>query len=197
MAESIYAQIIGEDPEISFRDKVAYCLQNERNHWMQRLYHRGWDQQNSMIFLLGQIVDWQDVHNYNAFLNMYGSEFGLRMAAADNDAIAFVDPFLKYIISLTWGKMIHERFWRDHRISHYMQILNEATGTPELPKPEIYAFWQAWIERQQMDEANKEELKEELFTGNLYGRSIETNEGKISPEFITLMLLDMGIAELA
>ncbi len=86
-------------------------------------------------------------------------------------------------------------FWDDHSLDNHTQILIDSIGTPKLPKPDVYAFWQNWIERQQMGELNKEALREELANGRLYSRPLEI-DGIFTPEFVTLMLLDMGVVEI-
>ncbi len=193
VAESVYAQTIGENPEIPFTDKVLYCLQDERNLWMQQFYFKTFTN-NPAISEIGKVIDWQDVHNYNSFINFYGDEFGLRKAAADNDDTAVIDPLTKWMISHTLQESIQEQFWVNHRIDDQTQTLIDSIGTSKLPQPEFYDFWKNWIARQQIEESEKEALREELATGNLYNNPIEV-DGKITSDFITLMLLDMGIVE--
>lgn len=194
VAESVYAQTMGEDPDIPFRDKIAYCLQDERNLWMQKFYALSFTQ-SPIGARIGQIIDRHDVHNYNTFINLYGDEFGLRKAAAENDDTALIDPLTKWIISWTLKGRIQRAFWNEHSLNHHTQILIDSIGTPKLPRPELYAFWQNWIERQYIDEPAKEILREELATGRLYGRPLEMDR-ECTPEFVTLMLLDMGIVEI-
>lgn len=194
MAESVYAQTIGDHPDIPFRDKIVYCLQDERNLWMQTFYSIAFTQ-SAAVSLAAEVIDWQDVHNYNLFVNLYGDEFGLRKAGADNDDTALIDPLIKWVISNTLKETIHRIFWNDHSLNDHTQILIDSIGTPQLPKPEVYAFWQNWIERQQMEEPNKTALREELAHGRLYDKPLEI-DGRFTPEFVTLMLLDIGIVEI-
>lgn len=194
VAESVFAETIGGNPDIPFRDKIAYCLQDERNLWMQKFYSMVFTQ-NAEIAQLGQIIDWQDIHNYNCFVNLYGDEFGLRKAAADNDDTALIDPFVKLFISYILKDTLQKLFWDDHSLNHHTQILVDSIGTPKLPKPDVYAFWQNWIERQQINEPDKTKLREELAEGRLYNRPLEIN-GKFTRTFAALMLLDMDIVEI-
>lgn len=191
--ESVYAQTIGENPNIPFKDKVIYCFQNERNLWMQKFHSMIFS--NDSMSQIGQIIDWQDVHNYNLFMNLYGDEFGLQKAAADNDDMAFIDPIIKLFVLYALKEKIHTLFWNDHDLKRHTQILIDAIGTEALPKDEFYAFWLDWIKKQEMEDAVKEMLIEELSEGKLYNRQLEIN-GKLTPEFVILMLLDMGIVEI-
>jgi|GEM_PF-3174607 len=193
MAESLYAQIIGDNPGIPFRDKITYCLQDERNAWTQKLYTQKMAQNPSMS-LMGSILDWHDVHTYNYIINLYGDELGLRKAGADNDDAALVDPLSKCIMFYVLGSKIHRTFWDEHTAEDHARILIDSIGTHKLPKPEVYDFWQDWIARQEIDESEKEELLDELADSSLYNRPIEM-DGKLTSEFVTLMLLDMGIIE--
>lgn len=194
VAESVYAQTIGENPDIPFRDKVLHCLQDERNLWMQNFYFQSMFQ-DKKLNQVGKIVDWEDIHNYNVFLNLYGDEFGLRKAAADNDDTALIDPLFKWIVTYILGEKIQHLFWNGHSLAQQTETVTDSLGTPKLPKPEFYDFWLKWIDRQKIDEPAKEALKDELMMKTtLYDRPIEV-DGKVSPEFVSLMLFDMGIAK--
>ena len=50
--------------------------------------------------------------------------------------------------------------------------------------------------REEIEESKKEELRDELGLGKLFGEKLEDSEGKIKSHFVTLMLLDMGILEI-
>lgn len=195
VAESVYAQTVGENPDLPFHDKVSYCLQDERNDWMQKWYNRIFTPavQASTI---GQIIEPLDLHNYNIFLNCYGDELGLRKAGADNDATAFVDALSKWVLSHTAGSIIQTEFWNEHNLYNHTQILKSNLGTSKLPLFDAHIFWQNWIERQQIEEEAKEVLRDELaLHQSLYGRALERG-GEFTYEFIVLMLLDMGIVEI-
>jgi hypothetical protein len=195
VAESVFQERIGENKDVSFSDKILYCLQNMRNLWMQRLYSEAMVQ-GVIGHTVGRFKDYQDVHNYNLFLNLYGDEFGLRKAGAENDEAAFIDPLFKWVVLKALNKRLHQRFWNDYSPRHLRKGLIESIGTPQIPKPEVYDFWLKWIDRQEIEESEKEELRDELSLGKLFGEELEDSEGKIKWEFISLMLLDMGILEI-
>jgi len=194
VAESIYAQTLGENSAIPLKDKILHCLQDGRNLWMQKFYHLSF-RGLPISQRVGQLIDWQDVHNYNIFLNMYGDEFGLRKTAAENDESAVVDPLSRLIMSCTIGKVVGKLFWAENTLSNQARSLTESIGSSKLPKPEVYTFWQNWIDRQQISAQEKESLLEELMTGRLFGRALEDRRGKMDPRFVELMLYDMGIGE--
>lgn len=194
VAESVFAELIGEDPDVPFKDKVTYRLQTERNRWMEKFYSIAFTA-NSVSSSLGKVIDWQDIHNYNVFINLYGTRFGLRKAAADNDDIALIDPLTKLIISHTLQNKIEELFWKEYTADTLITTLTSTIGAPALPKPEFYDFWLKWIERQKLENTEKDALKEELSEGRLYGKPIEIN-GKVTWKFALLMLVDMGVLDL-
>ncbi|HEX2582499.1 MAG TPA: hypothetical protein VHL30_00085 [Chlamydiales bacterium] len=156
--------------------------------------------QKSVVYLTPVLLavlkkaNFEKIHNYNLFINFYGDEFGLRKAAAENDDTAIVDPLVKWMISQSAQKLIQQAFWGDHDAYDQARVLIKAIGTPQLPKPEFYAFWKDWIERQQIEEFEKAALREELGNGSLFGRPVEI-DGEICSAFAMLMLLDMGILE--
>jgi len=194
VVESIYAQIIGGNTDIPFRDKIAYCLQNERNQWMERLYTDG-TQSSALFRTVGRVVDLQDVHNYNFFLNLFGDELGLRKAAADNDETAIFDPLEKWIISLNLKGIVQRKFWEEHSLTRHVQILIDSigTGTQSISRGDVYNFWRDWIRRQNMSEVDKEWHISELGEGRLFDEDLETDDRKFNPTLVNLMLVDLGI----
>lgn len=71
--------------------------------------------------------------------------------------------------------------------------LQEIIGTPALPKTDIYAWWQDWIERQDnLSPQEKEAAQDELTNATLFGEPIEEN-GKIRNKFLIPMLQEMGV----
>lgn len=195
VAESVFQEIIGENQDVPFSDKILYCLQNMRNVWMQKFYSEAMVQ-GFIGHTVGRFKDYQDVHNYNLFLNLYGDEFGLRKAGAENDEVAFIDPLFKWFVLKALNKRLHQRFWNDYSPRDLRKGLIESIGTSQLPKHEVFGFWLDWIDKQEIEESKKEELRDELGLGKLFGEKLEDSEGKIKSHFVTLMLLDMGILEI-
>ncbi len=82
--------------------------------------------------------------------------------------------------------------------------LNETIGSPQIPKFDIYIWWQKWIYRQNyLSEDQQDELCGQLqevpktdSQGNrvltFNGEPFEVN-GKIQPKFLKVMLIEMGI----
>ena len=195
-AESIFAQTTSENSEIPFEDKLLYCLQDERTRWMQGFYSLAFsNDSNLFLSLLGKVLDWQDIHNYNFFVTLYANELGLRKEAANNDDAALVDPSTALILRFTVIKAVKAFFWSSHGINEQTGILREAIGTQQLKKTDFYDFWCSWIGRQHIEPSEKEALEEELSEGRLFGEPIEDRSGKIKKTFIALMLLDLGIAK--
>ncbi|MDE3045799.1 MAG: hypothetical protein KGJ02_04050 [Verrucomicrobiota bacterium] len=199
VVESIYNSIISDKPELPLSAKILHCLQLDREATFERIYAKDMDlhtKKKILIGFMGKVVDWQDIHNYNLFINLYGPQMGVKKAGAANDEMAFVDPLMKVLIANTVGKERAQEFWRIHTKERQAGVLEEAIGTPRLPKDAVYAWWQQWIERQPLEEATKESLQQELSTdASLYGRKLETPDRKFQQRFIYAMLVDLGILE--
>lgn len=203
VVESVFAETVAKNPEIPLEDKVLYCLQDERNLWMQGFFNHSILRHPVGVFM-GKVIDLHDVHSYNYFLNLYGDEFGLRKAGADNDDAAIIGLLYKLFISHTIGKFIKAAFWEDHRVDTLTETVVDAIGTfkqgkmktAKVPRDKIYTFWQEWIQRQPITGLEKEHLLEELGQGKLYGRWLEYDNGTMDSSFVQAMLYDMGIAEL-
>lgn len=217
VTESIYAAMTEGGTEISLRIKVLNALQSDRNAKMQGMYsevmkimQEGADLQipphfgifDRIILTLGSgyfklyrfLFDLQDVHYYNAFLNFYGHEFGLRKAGADNDSLAVRQPAMQLAIDYTAMSLFRDFFWQSHNMQSTVKLIQDSIGTARMPKPEIYEWWRQWIERQDIEASAKNALRDE-FEGfqTIYGRRLENYEHKIKDEFVLAMLFDMGV----
>lgn len=217
VAEGIYAAMAEGGAEIPFRIKVLNALQSDRNAKMQGMYSEMirilqemanvpippdtglFDRIMMTLFswyikLYNSLFDLQDVHYYNAFLNLYGHEFGLRKAGADNDSLAIRQPALQLILDNTIMELFRDYFWSQHSERSTVKLIKDSIGTARMPKPEVYEWWRQWIERQDIGETAKAALREE-FEGfqTIYGRRLESYDGKIKDEFVLAMLFDLGV----
>lgn len=189
--ESVYAQVIGRDPETLFLDKLSLCLQDERHRWIQDFYYTSYVR-NPIGSVLGRLIDWQDIHSYNLFINLYGDEFGLRKVGAENDDTAIVDPLFQWVISKTLQNSIRDRFWRSQGRDTHEQAVGEALGTLRLPKDAFYNFWGEWIDRQPISALQKAHCRRQLSQSRLFGVPMEEEE-RVNAAFIALLFLDAGI----
>lgn len=200
-AEMIYGALIGESEFFTFPCKVLNCLQSQRNRAMEGIYAEIFqlqqnreEQVSEVISGLGAVFDWNDRHNVHQFQNLYGSEFGLRKAGADNDEIAMVDPLTKLAISYFLGDIVKDLFWQRHTMDSIVETVRSAIGTSELPKLEVYDWWREWIDRQPISDGDKEALHDQLIWGRLFGENLEEG-GKMKREFVRAMLSKMGVLE--
>lgn len=190
-AESLFAQIMSQEVEMPIVEKILHCLQDERNRWMQAFYA-----ETQRLNPLIRLLDWQDIHIYNIFLNCYGDAFGLRKTAAENDDSAIVDALAKCLISWLLQGILEEGFWGDHQLENLNQTLLEVAGTNRLPFGKLYDFWIGWIDRQHIDAEQKRTLTDELkLEHSLLGEPLLI-DNRFNPQFISLMLFDIGIAQL-
>lgn len=216
VTEGIYAAMAERGSEIPLRIKVLNALQSDRNAKMQEMYCDALSMirlildspipectlSDRILVIMARwyfkiydlLFDLQDVHFYNAFLNFYGHEFGLRKGGADNDSLAIRQPALQLILDNTFVGAFRERFWSQHSKESTVKLIQDSIGTARMPKPEIYEWWRQWIERQDIEGPAKEALREE-FEGfqTIYGSRLHDYEGKIKDEFVLAMLFDMGV----
>lgn len=201
VGEEIYGGLIGSSEFFTFRSKILNCLQSTRNRAMQAIHARIFGlQQNreerqaswGIMNAIGWVVRWNDRHNIHLFQNLYGGEFGLRKAGADNDALAIADPFLKLLILCVLGDGIREMFWERHDLAEIVDTIRDAVGTPEIPELQVYAWWQACIPDLNLSDEKKQLLMDQLVLAQLG----EESPGKFNRKFIKGMLLGMGVLKI-
>ena len=94
-----------------------------------------------------------------------------------------------------WYKNVIETVWvlpYDERT--ILDRLKSTIGTAQIPKSDVYEWWQNWIERQELPAAEKEAVQEELMMfASINGEPLETPEGKIKPKFLIAILQEMGV----
>lgn len=75
-----------------------------------------------------------------------------------------------------------------------LERLNITIGTAQIPKLDIYAWWQEWIMRQEdlSDEQKEKWMDEFSQSASLNGEPLEMG-GKIQPKFLKAMLIEMGV----
>lgn len=194
VAENLCASLIGETDDIPFRQKILNALQDFRTMQFQGIYNR-------LITALADhpmvaAIDLHDVHIYNQVLNLYGSDFGLRSAGAENDSAAVVDPGARLMASQAI-QMFNQVFWTEVYTQHkVIQHLQEVIGTKLLPWEGVYQWWQEWITRQEISATQKDAYRAELANAQILGRTIENSYRStryIASDVLKAMLIDMGI----
>ncbi|MBA2367658.1 MAG: hypothetical protein H0V82_01370 [Candidatus Protochlamydia sp.] len=94
-----------------------------------------------------------------------------------------------------WYKVAIDQVWvNGYEQNTILQRLKTTIGTAQLPKAEIYVWWQNWIQRQPVPDAEKALMEEELMMfASINGESLETEQGEIRPKFLIAMLQEMGV----
>lgn len=183
--------------------KVLTHLQLQRIRIFQNLYNQIAEASPINRAAAG-LVDNLDLHAYNMSVNLFGREFGLPNQGAAEDTAAHVDPVMLAAVSRLG---LREHFFRTYNTNFIVQSLQEAIGTPSLPLPIIYEWWQGWIERLNVSEAEKARLREELPLGELNGQSMEVEHIRVVEDrpirrrtlagpFVKTMLVEMGILKI-
>lgn len=209
-AELISARAVGAIEEFTFRAKVLSSAQDFRNQVMQSLYVRllipqNAEDSNPVVEGIGRIIDWQDRHNYHAFLNMYANRLGLRKVAANNDEVAVIDPLVKLFSRCTVGRVMEQIFWGElgeeiippHTPARLTEAIIDAFGCNRLPTRELYQWLQQWIDRQtSLSTDQKAQLHCDLaqHPPSLFGHALE-DYGKLNPAIVRAMLFDMAVLE--
>jgi len=200
VAEDVYALIVQETEGIPVETKTLFSLQDARTRWMEGKYAEmieEFAQSSSCLHVVMRwLFDFQDLHVYNQFLNVYGNEFGLRKGSADNDHLAAIDPLTKTIVKNfinQYRTMFKKTYDTDFVIDH----LQNRIGRPGLPGNDVFTWWHQWLERQSIDDMRKEALTQELNANNLLGRPLRTGyidaPGPFDKRFIAAQLVAQGV----
>ncbi len=208
VAEEIYAGLIGGSTSFTIRDKVLNCLQALRNRTMEGIHaHIFALQQNEdaernswgLMAGLNAVVQFNDRHNIHLFQNMFGGQFGLLTAAAQNDDLAVADPLMGLMVSCLFGNQVETMFWQRHNLNEIVNAVKETIGTPGLPKGELYEWWlETWVRQPGIRETEQQILLEEFNSGvyqgepKLLGKNME-DQGRMADVFVRAMLLGMGV----
>lgn len=200
VGEELYSELVLGMKELPILTKVLYALQDGRNSWMEALYGQSIELLNqadscmTRIFLF--LFDLNDRHMYHQFINMYGTRFGLRRGAAENDHAAIVDPVARSVFR-NLVEAFQEMFDHDYNADYAIETVQERMGYSELAGMDIFKFWADWVARQEISDLEKERLTEEIYAQQLLGTPIRfgdlTAPGEFNPPFIEAMLVDMGI----
>lgn len=196
VAESVFTSFMQENADIDTRLKVLNCLQDFR----KSLFESFFDMVQSSMQRIPHMsfIDWQDLHVRNLYRNMFSSGLGLRQAGAESDQASQI-TFIERVFYELYFRLIQPDNIRNCTEESLINHLMSKIGTPSLPKPEIFAWWSDWIERQDITPERKAELLEEIAHARLLGQSIEYTfkPHPFKPAFIQAMLVDMGILRLA
>lgn len=192
--EELYAMCVGGSQETPFKTKLLFYLQTQRGIWLER-QRKTLD--GHLISLHGPILglfDSQEMHAHNYYRYVCGQYLGLRQSSANNDLSVATDE----ITMSYFSTIMQKTFWSEHTVKKHLELLQTVIGTNELPNEEIYQFLQTWIEKQPVDQNQKDEwqklLIDEEATGctKFLGTPIEEN-GRISPKILIFILTEMGL----
>jgi hypothetical protein len=221
--ERVYANLVCEGGICSTRKKVLNILQDKRTELVMAMYaeipeffsvilpkvlkeklsdpNLAWCEwinfqwMRSVFYVYNLMVDWQDKHVYNQFLNMYANDLGIRKSSANNDATAVIDPTMK--LAFQWiAKMFKEEFMMEKYTDRVVfDTVAEKMGTKSLSKQDLTNWWETWIRRQQdLTETAKDTLMQEFADDSkLFGHLIFDENGSLTEPFLQAMLYDMGV----
>jgi hypothetical protein len=89
---------------------------------------------------------------------------------------------------------VEDAYPRPYDSEAALELFNNTIGTVQIPKSDIYSWWQEWVERkQELSDKQKEDLIDELtMMASLNGEPLEVNN-QIQPKFLKAMLIEMGV----
>ncbi len=151
VVEALYVLSQAQSRSVSVRDKIFYCLQTHRQILFSQLYA------SLPAPNIGALLALNQLHSYNVIARIHGEALGLRMASAENDPVAELDPITKEALSYFDSDRIEE-FWSRHTPFDAATALQETIGTSSLPRPDIYQWWRDWAQGKAFSEAFLERL---------------------------------------
>lgn len=216
------------DRETDFKARVLGILQEERYERLNSLWRAVWyghpsrsedgeentQPQNSpsMLSYVAEIFNPLDVHFWNQFVNGYGHMVGLKSISSENDPMAFVSPFRKWLVTKALGytlkKMgnitLYEYFLTrvDSPEDAYNEdtiiaAVKEACGKSDgksyghrLSHELLLQWFETWY-RERNPEAKDEEVY--TFMGDLY----DMESGKPKDDYLEAMLVELGVLRVA
>lgn len=206
LVEDLYKLIVPNMENLSFELKVLNLFQDMRDNLVRGIYDKLLQVLDKQGASMTQIVDLRDLHQFNIIMNVYAERLGIRKAGADNDSVALVDDVARAIGYHTAGKYIEKGFWSLHNRTALVKECQANLGQSRLPIAEFYAWWSEWIERQEIEPAEKAALQNALIgtSPQLFDQPLQdapqllAHGGWHTPvqgKFIQAMLVDMGILQ--
>ena len=199
VVEELYSELALQSNTIPTDIKILLRLQDARTHWFQTKYAETNLKKDDCCLTkcMKWIFDFQDLHLYNIFLNLHGQSLALRKASADNDYASGVDPITKLGVK-KFTEHIQESFKALYTTDYAISQLQDGVGHASLPRSDLFQWWNKWIERQPIDDAEKQALSEELENNNtLLGKPMQEGNvltpGPFNVNFLKAMALDLGI----
>lgn len=161
LGEELYCQLAQNSDIISPETKILLRLQDLRTNWFNKEYDesnvKSKNDDGCLLKFLKWIVDFQDLHLYNLFVNTHGQKLGIRKSSSDNDYAAAVDPLTKLYMANETQKILDD-FDKIYTRSYIEEQLQDGAGTSTVPIPDLYSWWQSWVERQEIDQERKNEI---------------------------------------
>lgn len=131
-AADVFGSLMGMATGIDLKTRVFHVLQQERRRIFDELYFQYWNH-SSILTASKQLTTPEDIHTYNQFVNLIGTQFGLPEQGAEQDATAIIPPFSKYLFSKVMADYI-KVFWK----GGYVPQASLKETNPNAP------CWQFW-----------------------------------------------------
>jgi hypothetical protein len=191
--QSVFDQFYSERTQMDLRLKVLNCLRDFRRSIFENQIFAPNVIRTQQAY--GNLINLQDIHFRNTFITLYGRNFGLKNASADEDALA-TGNFAIDLIIYPIKSILENIFSSYHTQDAIIQDIITKSGSSVLPKPDIFSYWNEWAERNIQDQALKENLQNQILEGNFLDQpmEVEVRGTRIfKSSFIKAMLVDMGV----
>lgn len=185
VAEDIYFRTLeqNEDSEIPLEDLLKIQLQAHRRNIFLDIY--GAFTKELDVGIIWKILTFDDIHSYNLFASIMDPILNIGAQGASNDETTEMSPVQRIFVQKALGPL-RDLFWEKYEKTLIDEVY-AMSGTPRLPLPTLYIWWNKWLETQSDSDA-KERFQEMLWNGEL-----TTSDNKMKREHLIQMLRILGV----
>lgn len=194
----------------NMKTKVLGILERDRYMKFQGLWRFIWSEV-PVYDKLGQLVDFQDRHLFNQFVNLYGHLVGIKSESAQNDGAALVSPLAKWLITKAakraleqaGGVKLYQIFLarpddpsQSYSSKNIVMLIRESIAEGEIKPLAITEWFHNWFQERHPQATDDDavdwvsyELAEMVPHPHVPGRQVWMPKEK----YIEAMLLELGV----
>ncbi len=188
--EEAYRMLVhGLTAQIPPATRIAHLLQQNREIYFQQYISQAWFIGMIPRPLLNFIFHSEDTHGYNHKIALSAPRLGLPALSAqiDLEAKSGSNSFMLSLLS-----RCEQVFWRQTTVETIQGEVQAAiTGTHQFKTAEFSNWYRNFLERLQFNAEHTDEILAASEENSPY--QYNGNQTSIQPDFLTLMLLDMGV----
>jgi hypothetical protein len=194
----LYAGMSRGFEQESLMFKAHKALDFEREHLFQQFVH--WFKKANQKTGMHRILNVEDVHNYNFFLNFLGDSFSISIAKEDReDPLSYISVLEKRLLAYIYGKMValyrakmeEEGTNVTYDVDRVRDVVQRAHKNGEIPFP-LLKLW--FIDEWKKEVASRVGNQIGMLDpdSSFYHHVIDAPTGEIKQPYLDFFLLKMG-----